>query len=669
MDFISNEQIDEEKSEQRMWDEYEKEQGKAPLPMLLSHIQTCWQAAKIAKVEPQDELLKCRRQKKGEYDPEDLAVINQQGQPDIFKHLTSRKVRAVRAWIREVLLASGERPFKLDPTPKPELPLSVVQQIKQQVIMEIAMMLEMQGQQPTNEMIGQMTEQIEKEAMQRQLKLAKDTANKIENRIDDYFVEGNFYKALDEFVDDFCTYPTAFIHGPVIRKRKVLSWSVDPVGRATPLVEERFVREWERISPFDIYPSAGSKNLNDGYLFIHERLRPHDLASLIGVDGFDEGAIRGVLNEYGEGGLRDWTIYGDQSRAEAEGREHELDDPEASIDVLKFMGQIQGYTLLEYGVNREQIPDLDMCYEITAYMVGTWIIGLRLNEHPLGQRPYFKSSFVTSNDSIWGESIPQLMRDNQRMCNNASRSLAARMAFASKPMAAIEWDRLEPGENPENLFPGMVIKTNSDPSGRGTPPVIFFQPEIRGQEFIYIYDHEYQDSAETSGIENYMYGSTDVGGAGKTASGLSMMMNASSKTMRDSVKNIDDDVIVPLVEETFNHLMLYDPEVEKTGDIRVRARGSEYLIHAETLIVRTKEFLEMMNNPLDVTIVGIRERAVAIRELAKRLKLPVEELVPSDEQLEQILMQKQQEAMAMAEGGGSSENLTPAGKKQGVQSA
>ena len=64
--------------------------------------------------------------------------------------------------------------------------------------------------------------------------------------------------------------------------------------------------------------------------------------------------------------------------------------------------------------------------------------------------------------------------------------------------------------------------------------------------------------------------------------GLSMLMNAASKSLKAVAGNADNGLIKPSIEEHWLHIMLNEPE-EARGDIKIVARASEYLIMMEQL--------------------------------------------------------------------------------------
>ena len=63
-------------------------------------------------------------------------------------------------------------------------------------------------------------------------------------------------------------------------------------------------------------------------------------------------------------------------------------------------------------------------------------------------------------------------------------------------------------------------------------------------------------------------------------------------------------------------------------------------------VVRRVEFLQATANPIDAEIVGVKGRAAILREVARGLSMPVEDVVPSEEDLEiQDKMKQLQELM------------------------
>jgi hypothetical protein len=639
-------------------------QTRAPILALAAHVRASWDAAQRAKTDYiERSLLESLRQKNGIYDPHILGLIRKFGGSEVYMQLTNVKCRAAKSWIRDILIPPGEKPWSIGPTPVPDLPDEVEDEIASQIMLEVKELVMQQGVGAVSvEQVQDRMLELKDKVRKEKVKRAKTICSQLEFHIEDELREGNFYNALDDFLTDLVSFPTAFLEGPIVKKKKKLVWTTDQSGRWVPAIDERFMRVYERVSPFDMYPSPGAKHMQDGYLCRVRRVRRPDLEEMIGVSGFREDAIRGALHEYGQGGLRHWLTI-DQERANAENRRQEFTDPDQTMDVIEYWGSAQGLKLLEWGMPPQLVPDPVRNYNIVSWLLGGWVLMARINPHPLGHRPYYGASFEQTNDSIWGKCPPQLMRDLQLICNATARNLVNNLAIASGPQVEIFKDRIDPSEDIEDIYPWKIWKTISDDT-TGKPAVNFFQPDPIAEALMRVYEYFFKQSSEQTGIPAYIYGNENIGGAGKTASGLSMLMNAASKTLKQVVANLDVRVIKPAIWEHWLQVMLYDQNVEKTGDINIVARASEHLIIAEQLQLRRSEFLDKTGNPIDMAIIGEKGRAVVLRETAKTLKLPSEDVVPTKDEMEarEQALREAQQGMIPPEG----QPGQPSGPMQGL---
>jgi len=98
---------------------------------LAAHVRTRWDSARTAKRTLEDRMLQCLRQRNGEYDPEKLQEIREQGGSDIYINLTSVKCRAATSWLRDTLLGSGsDKPWAIAGTPNPDMPPEIMQELQ-----------------------------------------------------------------------------------------------------------------------------------------------------------------------------------------------------------------------------------------------------------------------------------------------------------------------------------------------------------------------------------------------------------------------------------------------------------------------------------------------------------------------------------------------------------
>ena len=110
-------------------------------------------------------------------------------------------------------------------------------------------------------------------------------------------------------------------------------------------------------------------------------------------------------------------------------------------------------------------------------------------------------------------------------------------------------------------------------------------------------------------------------------------MNAASKGLKTVASHIDVGIIKPSIEETWLHIMMYEPEKAR-GDVAIVARASEYLIMMEQLQIRRMEFLNATNNPTDMQIIGLKGRKNILKETIRTLKMPVDDIIPDQDSID-----------------------------------
>lgn len=607
---------------------------------LAANLNSCWNKAKYAKAQMTERLLKCERQRRGEYDPEKANEIAQMGGSDIYMMITDVKCRAASSWIKDVMTGNNERQFELHSSEEPQLPLEMKANIIDYVQMEAAEFIQ-QGGQIHPEVFRARMEELHETIKLRLKEEANDAARRMEGLIEDQLTDGGFDQALVDAIDDFVTFPTAIIKGPVVRRKKRMAWGPN----YTPIVVNDFVRGVTRVSPYDIYPSPNSSGPNDGYIIERHRLRSTSLEAMIGTPGYSDDNIRSALDHYGETGLR-YYEDGDQARDSLQGKPNARMHQENIIEALEFWGPIRGKHLIEWGMSKKDIDPLKD-YEVNCWLVGSYVIKAVINPDPLGRRPYDIASWGHIPGAFWGTALPEIIRDVQTMCNAAARSLANNMGIASGPQAEVHVDRLPDGEDVTEMYPWKIWQTTTDRTGGGQPAIRFFNPEMKAQELMQIYQTFARQGDEVTGIPNYIYGSNQVAGAGRTASGLSMLMDNAAKGIKQAITQIDK-LVYGVVYRLYIHNMVHHPDPYIKGDFKVSAKGAMGLIAKEMLQVRRNEFLQATSNPVDLQIVGQEGRSYLLRELARGLNMDTDKLVPPPEMrrfLEQKAMEMAQQQM------------------------
>lgn len=609
---------------------------------LAGYLRACWDAAQMAKRPIEQEMLRALRQRNGEYEADKLRQIRMQGGSEVYMMITDVKCRAAESWLRDILLETGTPPWDLEATPLPDLSPAQMQEVESQVAERALSMVQSMGKAPTPQEVAEMKELVMQEYRFSLLRAAQSRADRMKHKIDDQLAQGGWAESFNEFITDLVTFPCAFVKGPVVRRQRTLGWNVTPTGQTVVEAVERLGPEFERVDPFRIYPEPGIGNIHEGYIFEHHRMSRMELADLIGVPGYDEDAIRKVL-EIGNG--QSWINEDvELTKNEEEHKYYSYMRPTTEYDALEFWGKVSGKMLLEWGMSQDEVPDEAREYDANVWLVGNYVIKAVLNYDPLGEKPYAKTSFIKSPGAFWGKGIPKIIEDLQGVCNAAARALVNNMGISSGPQVEVNLERIPPNEDITQLAPWKIWQVMNDPVGSSAPAVRFTQPESNAQTLVGVYEKFSRLADDHSGIPSYIYGDTDVQGAGRTSSGLSMLMGAAGKAIRQVVMYIDSDIIKPIIQRQFIYNMRYDDDEGIKGDVEVVAKGAVTLAVKETVNLRRIEFLQATANPFDIEILGKSGRAAILREVAKGLQMPVDDVVPSREK--EAYMGRMQAAMA-----------------------
>ena len=614
----------------------------------------------------EDEIFTCLRDFNGEYSASDLSRIQEEGGSSIFMNLTATKVRAAQSWIRDILLSPNEDPFTIKPTPIPSLPEDLDSQLEDAFTKEFLQKkseVTQEGQQPPTPKQVQDTistlnrdkrdvrdavlEEINLEALE-QMKI-------MERKIKDDLKEGKWEDALSEFIEDFCIFPAAIMKGPVITKKDKLVWEA-----GVPIVKEDFLFLNKRVNPIDVYPDPSGSCTQDGDFIEHMRLSKIELYSLKGIKGYNAEAIDKVLENNNDGSC--WFDTGIESeKAEEEKRGDMIDANDGIFHALHYWGVAKTEDIEDWGLVIPDTEDENKYWEIEAILVGTEVIKCKLNDDPLKRRPYYKASYQNIPGAFWGRSLPSLMRDIQRMCNACARALASNMGLAAGPQIELYIDRLADAGDIEEIKPLKIWQVTNDPTGAQGRAINFFQVPSIANELLGVYEKFEQKADDATGIPRYSYGNERVGGAAQTASGLSMLLESATKSIKDAIRHIDVGLIVPRVEYQFFWNIIKN-KVPYTGDIDVLALGSSTLTMKGAQTAKRQEFLQITANENDQRLMGPEGRAELLRQLGKDLGLTAK-IVPSRLELrkkieeEKAQQQQMMEMQAQQQQGGANASL------------
>ena len=643
---------------------------------LAGHITHTFQHNKDARQNSgiEREMFDSLRAYNGEYSPDDKAkIIQKEGGSVIYMNVTATKCRVACSWIRDILQNAKFKPYRLMPTPVPDLPEELRTTLTESINKEFAekakeMMAPTEEGQEAQPLQAEQAQKTVREMNQKKRDIEQvvfdeiDTqalheVKKMERMIDDQFTEGKWNQALAEFIEDFVVFPTAFMKGPIITKKNKLTWQ-----GGKPVISNEYCYLNKRVSPFDMYPDPNAKDINDGNLIEHVRFSRLELSSLKGVKGYKTTELISVLENFrtGDNGYGTFNSTIESEKAEEEKRGTEYEANKGVIHGLHFFGTAPVKYLKDWGLAEDQLTGKDDTdeVEVEAILIGPYVIKCIINKDPLGRRPYFKASWQNRPGSFWGRSLPNIMSDNQRMCNATARALANNMGISAGPQVEVYTDRLADKGAIGAIEPFKIWQVTSDPTGGSGRAVTFTHVPSNADELLAVYEKFEAKADDVTGIPKYAYGNEKLGQAATTATGLSMILESSSKSIKDAVRHIDDGLIKPRVEYQFYWNMIENEEdMDYTGDICVIAMGSAVLTVKGAEQMRRSEFLGMMANPIYQEIIGMEGMADIIRDMADDLNF-AKDIVPNRLEIKDIREKKEEAEARAAEQGDRSLQAT-----------
>jgi hypothetical protein len=578
----------------------------------------------------------------GQYSPTKMQEVMKFGGSQVYARLTAQKCRAASSLLRDIYLGS-DRPWSIKPPADPDVPPEIVQKIDALMAQEQQMVMQTTGQQPKPEEIQTRRTALLASAAEAAKKKATQQSKVSENRVEEFLIEGGFYHALAEFLVDLPIFPFAVLKGPMVKIVPEIKW---PPGGGKPTVAQMPKMFWSRVSPFDIWWTPGVADIAHANVIEKSRLTRAEINDLLDLPGFNQDEVRAVLEEYGRGGLYDNWDTTDAERAVLESRENPAWNRSGLITQMEFHGNVQGRVLQEYGM--PGVSDELRDYRIDAYVIGSHVIKANLSPSPRSRHNYFITSFEKVPGTPIGNGLVDMIADLQDVANATLRSLVNNVSIASGPQVVINDDRARPEENTDDLYPWKRWHVTNDPVGNNAkPPVEFYQPQSNAQDLLTVFKAFVDLSDDVSAIPKYI-GGQPGGGAGRTASGLAMLMGNASKILQTVAANVDRDVFEVALQQLADLVLLSDTTGILTGEEDIYVQGVNVAVQRETQRQRQLEFLQNTNNPVDIDIMGMKGRGSVLRSVSQTIGLDGEDVVPSDEELIKKQEAKEQQGQVQA---------------------
>ena len=235
---------------------------------------------------------------------------------------------------------------------------------------------------------------------------------------------------------------------------------------------------------------------------------------------------------------------------------------------------------------------------------------------------YHAAPYELNPYSFFGVGIAENMDDTQTLMNGFMRMAVDNAVLSGNLIVEVDETNLVPGQD-LSLYPGKVFRRQGGAPGQAIFGTKF--PNVSSENMM-LFDKARVLADESTGFPSFPHRQTGLSGVGRTASGISMLMNAANGSIRNVIKNVDDYLLGPLGKAFFNFNMQFDFDPEIKGDLEVKAQGTESLMANEVRSQRLMQFKQTESNP---ALAPFARMDYIVREIAKSMDLDPDKVANS----------------------------------------
>ena len=453
-----------------------------------------------------------------------------------------------------------------------------------------------------------------------ELNPAQRAARRMEKLIHDQIDESNGSSEIRNALLESSLLGTGIVKGPFNFNKKLHKWDINEDGEREYNPLEVRVPKIEFVSCWDFYPDPSGTTMDECEYIVHRhKMNRSQLRQLRHMPYFDEDAIREAIQMGANYVEKDYEYaIKDDNRAE--------EDYQTNFEVLEYWGIMDAEYAREVGIDLDDsIDDLDEV-QVNAWICGDKLLRAVINPFTPYRIPYHAFPYERNPYNFFGIGIAENMDDSQQIMNGHARMAIDNLAMSGSLVFDVDESALVGGQSME-IYPGKIFRRQAGMPGQAIHGLKF--PNT-SQENLMMFDKFRQLADEQTGIPSYSHGQTGVQSMTRTASGMSMLLGASSLNIKTVVKNLDDFLLKPLGESYFQwNMQFLEDELDVKGDLEVKATGTNSLMQKEVRSQRLTMFLQTAQSPAIAPFVKISK---LVSELAYSLDLDPDEILNDPEE-------------------------------------
>ena len=145
------------------------------------------------------------------------------------------------------------------------------------------------------------------------------------------------------------------------------------------------------------------------------------------------------------------------------------------------------------------------------------------------------------------------MEDLQVLMYGMARLAVENAMLSGNVILDVDTSALRANED-MTVYPGKIFERQAGAQGQAVNAINI--PNV-SQQNMQMFSQFRQMTDEATGIQSILHGQTGVSGTGRTSSGLAMLMDSASMSIKNVIRNIDDHLLKPIGQAYFQWNMQF----------------------------------------------------------------------------------------------------------------
>lgn len=414
-----------------------------------------------------------------------------------------------------------------------------------------------------------LAQQVQQQVSQRQTKDVEHMKNLMQERFD----KADIATSLSKIFLNGCLYGTGIgkVVPEVVDEKRIVQ---DEDGMSSVEEKPTVYIYLEAVSPSNFVIDPAATSVDEALGCAHVVDKPlHEV---------EQKQSSGIYKNVSLGN-RGWDINDDSPS-----KEHEDFDTGDSdtVRIIEWSGLVPK-SLLEDGMEDKEREEAEEYVEAIVTIANDSVL-LRAMRSPylMEDRPFIAYQHSTVPDVFWGRGVVEQGYNPQKALDAELRSRMDGLALSVHPMLAMDATKRVRGTS-YTVSPGKTVFTNGEPKNALMP---FNFGDINSKTFQNAGDLERMVQMATGAMDSAA--PVENNRRNETASGMSMIMGGAIKRSKQTLRNIENNLIKPLLNKAGWRFMQFNPDEFPMKDLNFLPHSSLGIMARE---LEQQQLVQLLN--------------------------------------------------------------------------